>query len=393
MKKFSFIFFSLVALAFAVGAIVAIRSQEDEPNLLARHLGNWTKAFDVSVNEQTKGTSASFTDYPVQLFPSLENPSEKAEIDTVLVDSVPTAENHNITRRWNKALSLLPEGQRYPGFSGIHYDLRNEGKHTVLHLYIYAPADTMKNFWLASHETAIVDLKTGKNYRAIGTVPNCFGKFFTFKCKRGTVLDFQILFPKLPRSTTEIAIYGVPYLNMHGERFTLNQKSKKKPLYDEKPQYHAPKFIKEVSEEYEEYENYGNICTDVHTIKPVEEGTMALWRTPEATYVAYAYEMNYTREQFRSMLDVRLYNELEYGVNAIDVLGFPTDNDFWIEGYSGDCVAIIYVFPPISLDDEEVFLRNGKNAEPQIKRKIFSVEELRDNQKLFKYKKREVVSK
>lgn len=120
---------------------------------------------------------------------------------------------------------------------------------------------------------------------------------------------------------------------------------------------------------------------------------MALWRTPEATYVAYAYEINYTREQFNSTLDVRLYNELEYGVNAIDVLGFPTDHDFWIEGYSGDCVAIIYVFPPISLDNEELFLRTGKNAAPKIKRKIYSVEELRDNQKLFKYKKREVVSK
>ena len=390
MKKFRFIFFSLVALAFVVGAIVAIRSHKDDANLLARHLGNWTNGFDVSVNEQTKGTSASFTDYPVQLFPSLENPSKKTEIDTVLVEGIPTAENHNIARRWNKALSLLPDSQRQLGFSGIHYDLRNEGKHTVLHLYIYAPADTMKNFWLASHETAIVDLKTGKNYRAIGTVPDCFGKFFTFKCERETVLDFQILFPKLPRSTTEIAIYGVPYLDMNGERLTLNQKSKKKPLYDEKPQYHMPKLAKEVSDEYK---NYGNIYTDVHTIKPVEEGTMALWRTPEATYVAYAYEMNYTREQFSSTLDVRLYNELEYGVNAIDVLGFPTDYDFWIEGYSGDCVAIIYVFPPISLDNEELFLRTGKNAAPQIKRKIYSVEELRDNQKLFKYKKREVVSK
>lgn len=390
MKKFRFIFFSLVALAFVVGAIVAIRSHKDDANLLARHLGNWTNGFDVSVNEQTKGTSASFTDYPVQLFPSLENPSKKTEIDTVLVEGIPTAENHNIARRWNKALSLLPDSQRHLGFSGIHYDLRNEGKHTVLHLYIYAPADTMKNFWLASHETAIVDLKTGKNYRAIGTVPDCFGKFFTFKCERETVLDFQILFPKLPRSTTEIAIYGVPYLDMNGERLTLNQKSKKKPLYDEKPQYHMPKLAKEVSDEYK---NYGNIYTDVHTIKPVEEGTMALWRTPEATYVAYAYEMNYTREQFSSTLDVRLYNELEYGVNAIDVLGFPTDYDFWIEGYSGDCVAIIYVFPPISLDNEELFLRTGKNAAPQIKRKIYSVKELRDNQKLFKYKKREVVSK
>lgn len=390
MKNLRFVFLSLIVLAFVVGATIAICSQKDETKLLARNVGNWTTHFDVAVNEQTKGTSASFTDYPVQLFPSLESPSKKAEIDTVLVEGIPTAENHNVARRWRKALSLLPENKRNPGFSSKHFDLRNEGKHTVLHLYIYAPADTMKNFWLASHETAIVDLKTGKNYRAIGTVPDRFGKYFTFKCERGTVLDFQILFPKLPTSTTEIAIYGIPYLDMKGERFTLNQNSKKKPLYDEKPQYHAPKLAKEVSEEYKKYDN---IYTDVHTIKPVEEGTMALWRTPEATYVAYAYEMNYTRELFSSVLDVILADELEYGVTAKGVLEFPTNQEFWIEGYSGDCIAIIYVFPPISPDTEEVSFSSWKNAYPQIKRKVFSVEELRDNQKLFEYHERKIINK
>jgi hypothetical protein len=314
------------------------------------------------------------------------------EIETSLIEDVPTAADHSIARRWEKVLSLTSKNWDTTGFSGRHYELRNEGDHTVLHLYIYAPADTMKNFWLASDETAIVDLKTGKNYRAIRTVPDCFGKYFTFKCKRGTVLDFQIYFPKLPRSTTKIAIYGVPYLSMNGERLTLDQKNKKRSLYDDKPRYHAPKLAKEESEEYDSWdERSWAVYNDVHLIKPVEEGTMALWRTPDATYVAYAYEQNWTREQFGSSHDLWLIDDHDFAYKVKDVLGFPANHNFWIEGYSGDCVAIIYVFEPISTDIEEVYFKIGKYADLKAKIRVFSIEELRDNQALFEYKKRHMV--
>lgn len=394
MKKFRFAFFSLTTLAFVVGAIIAMRNQKDETRLLVRNLGNWTTHFEVSVNEQTKGTSTSFTNHPSYLFRGTAYPWEVPEIDTSLVEGVPIAENHSISRRWEKALSLVPKNINTTGFSGRHYELRNEGKHTVLHLYIYAPADTMKNFWLASDETAIVDLKTGRNYRAIRTVPDYFGKYFTFKCERGTVLDFQIYFPKLPRSTTEIAIYGIPYLDMKGERLTLNQKNKKRPLYDDKPQYHAPKLAKEESKEYAYHEERSwAVYTDVHLIKPVEEGTMALWRTPEATYVAYAYEQNWTRELFGPSLDSWLIDEHGLAYKVRDVLELPADRNFWIEGYSGDCVAIMYVFEPISTEIEDVYFKIGKYAVPKAKIKVFSVEELRDNQSLFEYTKRDLVIK
>jgi hypothetical protein len=74
-----------------------------------------------------------------------------------------------------------------------------------------------------------------------------------------------------------------------------------------------------------------------------------------------------------------------------DVLGFPANHNFWIEGYSGDCVAIIYVFEPISTDIEEVYFKIGKYADPKAKIRVFSIEELRDNQALFEYKKRHMV--
>ena len=392
MKKFRFALLFITALAFVLGGIIAIRSQQNETELLVRLLGNWTTHFDVIENEQTGETSASFTDYPSYVFRGVAYSWDVPEIETSLIEDVPVAADHSIARRWEKVLSLHSKKWDTTGFSGRHYELRNEGEHTVLHLYIYAPADTMKNFWLASDETAIVDLKTGKNYRAIRTVPDCFGKYFTFKCKRGTLLDFQIYFPKLPRSTTEIAIYGVPYLDMNGERLTLNQKNKKRPLYDDKPQYHAPKLAKEESKEYDSMmERSWAVYNDVHLIKPVEEGTMALWRTPDATYVAYAYEQNWTREQFGSSHDLRLIDDHHFAYKVKDVLEFPADHNFWIEGYSGDCVAIIYVFEPISTDIEEVYFKIGKYANPKAKIRVFSIEELRDNQALFEYKERQIV--
>ena len=67
------------------------------------------------------------------------------------------------------------------------------------------------------------------------------------------------------------------------------------------------------------------------------------------------------------------------------------DHNFWIEGYSGDCVAIIYVFEPISTDIEEVYFKIGKYAKPKANIRVFSIEELRDNQALFEYKERQIV--
>ena len=62
MKKFRFALLFTTALAFVLVGIIAIRSQQNETELLVRLLGNWTTHFDVIENEQTGETSASFTD-------------------------------------------------------------------------------------------------------------------------------------------------------------------------------------------------------------------------------------------------------------------------------------------------------------------------------------------
>lgn len=281
--------------------------------------------------------------------------------------------------------------------AGLGWELTEEGDNTVLHCYLKMPADVVKNFWLASDETGIVDLKTGKNYRALRSVPDCWGKYFAVKAKEGTVLDFQIFFPKLPSSTTRIAIYGVPNWFMRGRNVTIKQGKAK---YDKAPDFKQPKLV---SKEKDYDKNNGHsweVYTEPHLIKPTPEGTMAIWRTAEATYLAEAHEQNWMREYFGIHPGTILADESGHMYKLKEVKGLPSNNHiFWMEGYSGDHIAFLYVFEPIPLDvntisflkpDLEPFNAWGANWKGDSKYGL-DINELRENQKLFKYKKRKVV--
>ena len=82
-----------------------------------------------------------------------------------------------------------------------------------------------------------------------------------------------------------------------------------------------------------------------------------------------------------------------------EVLGYPNDKLFWVEGYSGDFIATLKVFEPLPLDvetityiepDGEPFSAWGANWKGETKANLI-VESLRANQKLFEYHKRKIV--
>ena len=284
--------------------------------------------------------------------------------------------------------------------AGLGWELTEEGDNTVLHCYLSMPADVVKNLWLASDETGIVDLKTGKNYRALRSVPDCWEKYFAVKAKEGAVLDFQIFFPKLPSSTTRIAIYGVPNWFLRGRNVTIKQRKQGKVTYDKVPDFKQPKMV---SKEKDYDKNNGHsweVYTEPHLIKPTPEGTMAIWRTAEATYLAEAHEQNWMREYFGIHPNTILGDESGHMYKLKEVKGLPSNGHlFWMEGYSGDHIAFLYVFEPIPLDvntisflepDSEPFNAWGANWKGDSKYGL-DINELRENQKLFKYKKRKVV--
>jgi hypothetical protein len=143
--------------------------------------------------------------------------------------------------------------------------------------------------------------------------------------------------------------------------------------------------------------------TDAHLIKPQKDGTMAIWLTPEATYLAVACEQNWTREYWgfswgNEKADV-LLDDAGRQYKLREVQGVPQNEMFFLEGNAGDYIAYLKVFDPIPLDvktftfispEGEPFNAWGASWKGSVLHNL-SIEELRNNQRLFEYQPRKVV--
>ena len=130
---------------------------------------------------------------------------------------------------------------------------------------------------------------------------------------------------------------------------------------------------------------------------------MAIWLTPEATYLAIACEQNWTREYWgffwgNEKGDV-LLDDAGRQYKLREVQGVPQNEMFFMDGNAGDYIAYLKVFDPIPLDvktftyiepEGEPFNAWGANWKGSVLHNL-SIEQLRANQKLFEYHPREVV--
>ena len=296
----------------------------------------------------------------------------------------------------------VPEGKSY---LPVVWQLTEENDETVLHCYFRMPSDVVTNMWLCSNECVILDKETGIIYQSRRTKPDCYGKVFSVKAKEGTVLDFQIFFPKLPETAKEICIYGVPNWYMRGMDVDLVGQSghfwqdyRGIERYDETPTFHLAHLVSEAKDYNKDNHQSWAVYDDAHLINPVKENTFAMWCTPEATYLAEACEMNWMREYFGRGGNNILVDQRGHQYKCKDVLGYPNDDIFWVEGSSGDYFAIVMVFEPIPMETETVtyivpegepFAMWGANWSGKVQ--PFNIKELRDNQKLFEYHPRKVV--
>ena len=240
-------------------------------------------------------------------------------------------------------------------FVPLSWRLTEENNEAVLHCYFPMPADEVSNLFLASEETSLVDQATGVQYRIRRTEPDTYNKHFTVRAKKGDVLDLKIFFAPLPETTKDIRIYGVSCWNMMGTPVRIgNQFYGTAQYYDSTPQFHKPRLLREhlnVDKPYDR-QNWDTwkVMTDAHLIKPLSNGTKALWRTPEATYLAIGCEQNWTREYFAFEHDTKLIDETGHQYKLREVQGIPMDELFFMEGMAGDYIAYVLVFDPIPLD-------------------------------------------
>ena len=335
-----------------------------------------------------------------------------------------TAEWHVTNMEWIKDHCVVENAPIEKNYMGIFPEIANmaldeqpcvpmswrlteENNETVMHCYFRMPADEVTNLWLTSEETCIVDQETGAQYRIRRTEPDTYRKHFTVRAKKGDVLDLKIFFAPLAETTKEVRIYGLPNWEMMGAPVTISYQVSGKytnvMTYDTVPQFHKPLLEKEHMSENKSYDlqnwNTWKVMNDAHLIKPLRDGTMALWRTPEATYVAVGYEQNWTTEYFNFDQRTTMIDQTGQQYKLRKVLGLPLDEMFFMKGNAGDYVAFLLEFDPLPLDvstityvepDGEPFNAWGANWTGSVKPDI-SIQELRDNQRLFEYYPRVVV--
>ena len=383
----------IVTLSLMAIACLAVQAQDKNVTVLAQSNGIWMPMPSTALDKKTKKTIA--------IWPRTEK-DDWFEPSGLVVDNVPTVKSFaDVFSDWVDAVPDFEEQ-----YTPMPWQLTEEGDETVLHCYLKMPADIVENFWLTDEEGCLLDKETGISYRARRTEPDCYYKRFAFKGKKGTVADFKIFFPKLPETAKKVAIYGVPNWQLRGREVVINRRPEGKYVvwgtvsyYDSVPEFHHPTKIVEAKNYDKDNFFTWSEYKDAHLIKPVEEGTMAMWLTQEATYVALATEMNWRREYFGRGGNTILIDKQGHQYKCKGVMDYPDDTLFWVQGMSGDYFAIVLIFEPLPLSLEtityivpegEPFKANFANWSGEVKPDL-SIKELRQNQRLFDYHPRVVV--
>ncbi len=382
----------IVTLSLMAIACLAVQAQDKNVTVLAQSNGIWMPMPSTALDKKTKKTIA--------IWPRTEK-DDWFEPSGLVVDNVPTVNSFaDVFSDWVDAVPDFEEQ-----YTPMPWRLTEENGETVLHCYLKMPADVVNNFWLTDEEGCLLDKETGISYRARRTEPDCYYKRFAFKGKKGAVADFKIFFPKLPETTKRVAIYGVPNWSLRGREVILNRQPSGLVFhgvanyYDNVPEFHHPTQIVEAKNYDKDNFFTWSEYKDAHLIKPIPEGTMAMWLTPNATYVAVATEMNWRREYFGRGGNTILIDKQGHQYKCKGVMDYPDDTLFWVQGMSGDYFAIVLIFEPLPLSLEtityivpegEPFKANFANWSGEV-RPDLSIKELRQNQRLFDYHPRVVV--
>lgn len=234
--------------------------------------------------------------------------------------------------------------------------LVREKKQTVMHCYFVMPDFPCKELWLGGDETFIVDAKTGIHYKARGTYDNAlWGETFALNLPRGTIVDLPIYFPPLPETVSDIYLYGVPrWTSRGGTILHLNIKPQTEALTLDKIK--VPKLVEQNGPYNKDDMDTYDVYEGIHTILPTNEHSMAIWLTPQATYIAIACEMNWNNEYFGFSSKTVLIDERTRNMYKIRrIMGdIPLDRQFFIRANAGDWIAFLLEFEPLPYEEEQI---------------------------------------
>lgn len=298
--------------------------------------------------------------------------------------------------------NIFGEDKEYPkGNYPVRWVLTETKDRTILHCYVKMTVSFLKDFYLGGIDKAsIADLETGRIYEARGSYdPQVWNRAFNVSAPIGTVLDFPIEFPPLPKDIKMVFVYGVPLCNLNGvgdAHNGINIRDNNFGGYDEVPHLNLPRLIKEESANYDadDWDTWA-AYDNIHTVRPCKDGLMALWRTPEKTYITVAYEQNWRTEYFcfdNFMFADREHPEKVYEVKKIQ--GLPDGHHlFMSHAEPGSWVCFTLEFEPLPLSAQNLYLAYNPEGKPgEIDNNEFYVNTLRSNQKYFEYYKPDVTT-
>lgn len=137
-----------------------------------------------------------------------------------------------------------------------------------------------------------------------------------------------------------------------------------------------------------------------HTIAPIKgkrlQDKLAIWPTPEATYVVMAnkqlWNMMYFRNSSKMFIRDRKTGK-EYPTR--ETIGLPMDTTYWVKGVPGEWFAIVKVFPPLPASCTHIDIEGEKKKQEYIPNTTgwsnpyrvinVSIQELLDNQEKMKF--------
>ena len=255
-----------------------------------------------------------------------------------------------------------------------------------------------QEIWVGGDETFILDMRSGTKYAAIeamrGAKLNAYN--VVDSVRRGWQW-FQIRFPRLRRYETRdsqreetlVKIYGVPAAGLNGEQhYSLSELQPvqhfKWELYpehdfspllayeDAKPMLKQPRLVSKPIHYNPDDTTTFPVYTDLPKVYPLtalemEHNSVALWCTPEVTYVTSIYEIKHFRTVFyirdKHFVigfpkdddddddddDMTLPN-----IMPLSTEPYPIDRNFIVEATPGDFVVFTFEYPPVPIGTNDV---------------------------------------
>lgn len=348
-----------------------------------------------------------------------------------------SSERHVLTDSfYNPAYDYLGEHRTYWGHLTDNFSLDLRDSCTVL-TFCLSIDSSYQEVWVGSDETFILDMSTGTRYVALDALRGAkLNSYNIVTGHKGERVFFQIRFPQLREypdgdiNTSYVKIYGVPAAGLNGgqeymvgdirciqttdwNRFPELENSPLLSYEDSRPLLKQPRIVSTpkhyVSEDTATYTVFSDLPKVYPlTLSDMESCSVALWTTPQATYLTQIVEIKH----FRTVIGLRKRSvellipkvsrdsielsgptdvyDLYKPVRPISAAPYPLEENFIVEAIPGDFVVFTIEFPPLPIGTNRVsvFIRTNPDILiPSQKEEMFFGKETtvgvwRDNQRL-----------